>query len=111
MLDEEPLFQWWSNGSQLVVHKHPMNGSLWSSTSKEASQSYLTLKKTDITGNPHDTPSKEEDDNSIQDTVVLEKGQSAYEKMIQSLEEQTRSKDNNHTKDCSAGQGPVLMMM
>lgn len=82
--------------------------SSWSSTLKKTLKSSLVPEKNDVTGNPCDTPSKEED--STQGTAV-KKGHSAYEIMIQSLEEQARNKGNKHTKDCYPAQGTQLDAM
>ena len=100
-LNEEPLFQRRSNGFQIATPGSPTMDS-WSSSTLEMKPCLVPEKNYANNNSPHDTPTKEED--SMQYAAV-KKGHSAYEMMIQSLEEHTKSKDNEHSMDSLSAQG------
>lgn len=103
-LEEEPLFKWQSNESKIVASGHHMMNSTWSSTvERTLLKPHLVPKKTDTTGILHHASDKEEPVSPV--GVAEKKGHSAYEMMINSLEEQASTKDGKWNNDCCAAQG------
>ena len=75
----------------------------WSSSTLKIKPCLVPEKNYVANISPQDTPTKEKED-GMQGTAV-KKGHSAYETMIQSLEEHARSRNNKHSMDCLPAQG------